>query len=96
MQHKGDKEFAEDIVCNTRRYVELFSEVLDDLVKDATPADNAIRSDEVAEVLQAHRLQQIAAATATEGAGAEDAEATIPPLPTRLMRRCVTECDTTV
>jgi hypothetical protein len=90
LQHKGEKEFVDEIVCNTRRYVELFSEVIDDLVRDAVPADNVIRSEEVADVLQAHRLQQVAAATAaSEGAAVDEVEAAIPPLPTRLMRRCV-------
>ena len=90
LQYKGDKEFAEEIICNTRRYVELFSEVLDELVKSALPSDNAIRSDEVADVLLAHRMQQIAAqANASAEASEGDAEAAIPPLPTRLTRRCV-------
>jgi hypothetical protein len=86
-QYKGDKEFAEEIVTNTRRYVELFSDVIDELVR---PEDNAIRSEEVADVLLSHRLQQIAQATAgAEGQDASEIEAAIPPLPTRLMRRCV-------
>jgi hypothetical protein len=72
------------IISNTRRYVELFSEVLDELLKGAAPRDNAIRSEEIADVLTAHRLQRIAAAA---DSGETNSEAIDASLPARLVRR---------
>jgi hypothetical protein len=87
LQYNADNGLTSAIVANTRRYVELFSEVLDGLLKDATPADHAIRSEEVADVLQAHRLQRIAAAAAEAGENPTDNPDLS--LPVRLVRRCV-------
>ena len=83
-QFSADNGLTRNIISNTRRYVELFSEVLDDLLKAKNPTDNAIRSEEIADVLNAHRLQRIAAAAE---AGDTNAEVKDVPLPTRLTRR---------
>lgn len=86
-QFSADNGLTRSIISNTRRYVELFSEVLDELLKERTPADHAIRSEEIADVLLSHRLQRIAANAEVREGG--EAAADEIPLPTRLIRRCV-------
>ncbi len=88
MQHNGDQSFVDAIVGNAHRYEELFAETIDVLLKDIVPDDSTIRSEDIADVLLKHRMQQ-AAASRAENADGNDADAEPPSLPTRLVRRCV-------
>ena len=85
VQAEGKFDLARRMEKNTNRYVELFSVALDDALKTLRAqlrADTtAIDSEDVVDVMQKHRAQQMAA----------DGDE-IDSLPARLVRRCVCVC----
>lgn len=85
LTHLGDDVVAA-ITTNAHRYVDLFSQVIDDLLPE--PRTTLTDEDDVADVLAAHRysqLQQSRKEQAAQGQ-APDPHQQLPP---QLMRRCV-------